>query len=120
MHTGDPNVILPTKVIKQKPITNDDECPICFEKLIDEKTNILFCSTSCGNSLHKNCFEKWRRAKVSVSEPVTCPFCRVQWKIPTEKTAQKQSNNTFLNLAAYSTTNDYEDDLEELFFDYYY
>lgn len=114
--TGDPNVILPTKIIEQKSITDDDECPICYEKLLDEQNNILFCSTSCGNNLHKNCFEKWRRAKASLNESITCPFCRVQWK----NVDDIRTNTAYLNLAAYSTTNDYDDDLEDLFFDYYY
>jgi len=118
--TGDPNVILPTKIIEQKPITNDDECPICYEKLLNEPNNIFFCSTSCGNNLHKNCFDKWRRAKLSLNEPVTCPFCRVHWKDLHENNNEVSTNTAYLNLAAYSTTADYEDDLEDLFFDYYY
>ncbi len=60
--TGDPNVLLTSTKIEQKPITNNDECPICFELMINEKNNILFCSTSCGNNIHKNCFDKWRQA----------------------------------------------------------
>ena len=120
MKTGDPNVILPTKIIEQKPITNDDECPICYEKLLNEPNNIFFCSTSCGNNLHKNCFDKWRRAKLSLNEPVTCPFCRVHWKDLHENNNEVSTNTAYLNLAAYSTPADYEDDLEDLFFDYYY
>lgn len=128
--TGDPNVILtmtanvkPT--IEQKPITDDDECPICFESMFNEKNNIIFCSRSCGNNIHKNCFEKWRQAKLSMRESVTCPFCRIEWK-------NKQDNEHchphdprgYLNLAAYSTTNDYDDegddeDEDDLFYNYW-
>jgi len=115
--TGDPDVILTAKNVEQKPITNDDECPICYESMLNEKDNIIFCSTSCGNNIHKNCFEKWRQAKLSMSESVTCPFCRIEWKTVIEKT--KHNSNAYLNLAAYSTTNDYDDEDDDLFFDYW-
>ncbi len=105
--TGDPNVILKSTNIEQKPITNDDECPICFESMINDQTNVLFCSTSCGNNMHKNCFEKWRQAKLSMGEVVTCPFCRIEWK----RAIERQNNpKGYLNLAAYSTTDQYEEE----------
>jgi len=117
--TGDPNVILTVKNIEQKPITIDDECPICFESMMNEKDNILFCSTSCGNNIHKSCFEKWRHAKLSMNESVSCPFCRIEWKTVIEKTNNNPKG--YLNLAAYSTTNDYDEDEEydDLFFNYW-
>jgi len=90
--------------------------------MINEKNNILFCSTSCGNNIHKNCFDKWRQAKLSMNELVTCPFCRVEWKNVTENNNNNNSNQStgYLNLAAYSTTNDYdEEDDDDLFFDYW-
>jgi hypothetical protein len=121
--TGDPDVILTVTTIEQKPITNDDECPICFESMINEKTNILFCSTSCGNNMHKNCFDKWRQAKLSMSEPVTCPFCRVEWKTNKEKSHHHHqhllNSRGYLNLAAYSTTDDYDEELDDLYFNYW-
>ncbi|CAF1124930.1 unnamed protein product [Rotaria sordida] len=115
--TGDPNVILNSKKIQQKIITNDDECPICFESMINEKNNILFCSTSCGNNMHKKCFEQWRQAKLSMNELVTCPFCRIEWKTIIKR---NKNQNDFLNLAAYATTHDYdEEDDDWMFFNYY-
>jgi hypothetical protein len=92
--------------------------------MINEKNNILFCSTSCGNNIHKNCFDKWRQAKLSMNELVTCPFCRVEWKNVTENNNNNNNNSNqstgYLNLAAYSTTNDYdEEDDDDLFFDYW-
>ncbi|CAF0722622.1 unnamed protein product [Adineta ricciae] len=105
--TGDPGVILTIKDVEQKPIEADDECPICFESLLGEETNIIFCSRSCGNNIHKNCFDKWRQAKSSMNESVTCPFCRVEWKSVLEKHENSQG---YLNLAAYATTDHYEDD----------
>ena len=85
--------------------------------MLDEKDNILFCSTSCGNNIHKNCFEKWRQAKSSINESVTCPFCRAEWK-PIR--GQTMKSEDYLNLAAYSTTDDYdEEDDDDLFFNYW-
>ena len=78
--------------------------------MIKEKDNILFCSTSCGNNMHKSCFEKWCLVKLSMSEGITCPFCRVEWK--TIKETNKTSSN-YLNLAAYSTTDDYEEEVDD-------
>jgi hypothetical protein len=85
--------------------------------MINEKTNILFCSTSCGNNIHKNCFDKWCQAKLSMNELVTCPFCRVEWKIVNEN--MNKNSKGYLNLAAYSTTNDYDEEFDDLFFNYW-
>jgi len=88
--------------------------------MINEKSNILFCSTSCGNNMHKICFDKWRQAKLSMSEPVTCPFCRVEWKTTKDKTNHHHSNSRgYLNLAAYSTTDDYDEELDDLLYNYW-
>ena len=97
--------------VQQKPITADDECPICFESMEDETNdanNIIFCTTSCGNNIHATCFNKWRRAKVLTAEPVTCPFCRIEWKTTTTDepapTDVVYTTTGYLNLAAHSTT----------------
>ncbi|CAF1940175.1 unnamed protein product [Rotaria magnacalcarata] len=109
--TGDPDVIINPKTIQQKTITNEDECPICYESMINDKNNVIFCSKSCGNNMHKNCFEQWRQAKVSMRESVTCPFCRVEWKADTKTSNTNPSS--YLNLAAYSTTHEYDEDEDD-------
>jgi hypothetical protein len=129
--TADPDAIFDTVVdvtataattatiVQQKPITADDECPICCESMegeTNDANNILFCSTSCGNNMHATCFNKWRRAKVLTAESVTCPFCRIEWK--TAKIDEPVPTNAvytttgYLNLAAHSTTliNNADDD----------
>jgi len=115
--TGDPDVIVTSKTIEQKLISSDDECPICFESMHGEPANVIFCSTSCGNNIHKNCFEKWRQAKSSMGEPVTCPFCRIQWQSVITKTNNPKG---YLNLAAYSTTDEYDEDTDEWMFSHYW
>jgi hypothetical protein len=87
---------------------------------MNENDNILFCSTSCGNNMHKNCFEKWRQAKLSMSESVTCPFCRIEWKTIREKNNNNNTDsNGFLNLAAFSTTYDYDEESDDSLFEYW-
>ncbi|CAF5052635.1 unnamed protein product, partial [Rotaria magnacalcarata] len=95
--TGDPDVIINPKTIQQKTITNEDECPICYESMINDKNNVIFCSKSCGNNMHKNCFEQWRQAKVSM---------------PDTKTSNTNPSS-YLNLAAYSTTHEYDEDEDD-------
>ena len=85
--------------------------------MINDTNNIMFCSISCGNNMHKNCFEKWRKAKLLFNEPVTCPFCRIEWKMNTEAT--NNHSNGYLNLATYSTTHDYDEDDDDWMFYHY-
>ena len=115
--TGDPDAVFDTTIdppatatlVQQKPITADDDCPICFESMegeANDPNNVLFCSTSCGNSMHVTCFNKWRRAKVLTADSVTCPFCRIEWITagidgPTLTNAV-YTNTGYLNLAAHS------------------
>ena len=131
--TGDPDTVVDTvmnttatvtatttaTLVQQKPITTEEDCPICFESMdgeANDTNNILFCSTSCGNSMHMACFNKWRRAKVLTAELVTCPFCRIEWKTatiddPTPANAVYTATG-YLNLAAHATnfTNNVDDD----------
>jgi hypothetical protein len=99
------------KIVQQKPIIADDECPVCFESMegeTNDANNILFCSTSCGNNMHATCFNKWRRAKVLTADSVTCPFYRIEWKTATiddpVPTNAVYTTAGYLNLSAHSTT----------------
>lgn len=57
----------------QKPIDEEDICPICFEDLITTtKEKLIFCHT-CGKSLHNDCFTKWQKIKNQ------CVYCRSDW-----------------------------------------
>lgn len=85
--------------------------------MINDKDNIIFCSQSCGNNMHKNCFEQWRQAKSSMGQSVTCPFCRVEWKTVTNT---NNTQNDYINLAAYSTTNEYDEDDDDDHYDDFY
>lgn len=37
------------------------ECPICYEEFEPKNEEIVWCKATCGNNLHKACFEAWRQ-----------------------------------------------------------
>ncbi|KAK5175661.1 uncharacterized protein LTR77_000800 [Saxophila tyrrhenica] len=58
----------------------EGECPICcvdFEPE-DGGEEVVFCKASCGNNIHKHCFQQWAATKKGGN--VTCPFCRTPWQ----------------------------------------
>jgi hypothetical protein len=57
----------------------EGDCPICFTSLEEEGTgdSVVWCKNSCGNNIHKVCFETW--AKSRPGDQTTCPFCRAVW-----------------------------------------
>lgn len=57
---------------EQKPIQDDDVCPICLDNIKDNG-DLVYCK-KCGNSLHKKCFEMWCKRNKK-----TCVFCRGDW-----------------------------------------
>jgi hypothetical protein len=60
---------------KRRPIEGD--CPICFTDLGGDDASVVWCRSSCGNNIHKVCFEAWERSKPPGQ--TTCPFCRASW-----------------------------------------
>lgn len=61
----------------RKPVDDEDDCPICYESFADTKAEpLVWCKASCGKSLHRDCFEKWRKMK----RDVDCVYCRAKWK----------------------------------------
>jgi hypothetical protein len=56
----------------QRKIEPEDDCAICYEKLLD-KTELVFCASSCGQSVHKQCFVRWATVRGK-----TCVYCRAE------------------------------------------
>ncbi|GBE90195.1 hypothetical protein SCP_1900440 [Sparassis crispa] len=57
----------------------EDDCPVCYENMHGAAQGTLaFCET-CGNGLHRECFQQWARA---ARGGVTCVFCRARWVEP--------------------------------------
>lgn len=59
----------------RKPITEGTECPICYCDM-EPQQETVFCKDSCGNNLHKECFNKWF---ATMGRKTTCPYCRAPW-----------------------------------------
>ncbi|KAF2110908.1 hypothetical protein BDV96DRAFT_603516 [Lophiotrema nucula] len=67
--------------------TLDDECPICFEDGALSENNIeelVWCKKECGRSVHKSCFESWKKTCRRNRKPLTCAMCRAVWQRPCE------------------------------------
>jgi hypothetical protein len=64
---------------KRKPMSAEDNCPICFMEFENGHKDTVFCRAACGNNIHKECMEKWAASRKQSSAPVTCPFCRANW-----------------------------------------
>lgn len=62
----------------RKPL--EGECPICSEDFdpTNTKEEIVYCKASCGNNVHKECFQQWAATKKGGEVP--CPYCRVAWQ----------------------------------------
>ena len=59
----------------------EGDCPICCEEFSGgDKASVTWCQSSCGNNMHKACFDQWARQKRAIGGPITCPFCRAPWK----------------------------------------
>eukprot|EP00935_MAST-01C_sp_MAST-1C-sp1_P000209 g209.t1 len=64
--------------VKRKPLTDGDDCMICFEEM-KESEGLTFCMAACGNNFHKECMQKWSASNRSSGQEVTCPACRQPW-----------------------------------------
>lgn len=61
---------------RRHPVEGD--CAICCEDLNAEAEEVVWCRGTCGNNLHKSCFQQWAATKRGST--VTCPYCRQVWK----------------------------------------
>ena len=53
----------------------NSECPICYEEMKNSE-RIVWCKYSCGNNVHKGCFDRWARTR---GRNLTCVWCRAKW-----------------------------------------
>lgn len=76
-------IIVKDKVKRRDIDENTDECPICFELLLDNnkkvKDKLIWCEHGCGNSIHERCFTAWSIALTKQGKKVTCVLCRNNW-----------------------------------------
>jgi hypothetical protein len=65
---------------KRKPVTSEDDCPICCMPFEPDGEEIVYCKAACGNNVHAECFNTWAATKKRERAKVTCPFCRTPWQ----------------------------------------
>ncbi|KAH8648476.1 hypothetical protein BX600DRAFT_517861 [Xylariales sp. PMI_506] len=60
----------------------EGDCPICFMPFEGADVTV-YCRATCGQNIHKECFEMWaatKRKSPNASSKVTCPMCRSIWQ----------------------------------------
>ncbi|EED23698.1 RING finger domain protein (Znf1), putative [Talaromyces stipitatus ATCC 10500] len=72
---------------KRKPIEGD--CPICFMEFEPDKEKIVWCKRSCGNNIHKTCFDQW--TATTRDRGVRCVLCRTEWSTDPGATLDRNS-----------------------------
>mmetsp|Transcript_47624 Transcript_47624/g.101201 ORF Transcript_47624/g.101201 Transcript_47624/m.101201 type:complete len:278 (-) Transcript_47624:88-921(-) len=61
---------------RRKEIEGD--CPICFDALGSDPSQLTYCRVACGSNFHRGCIQMWTRQPAQRSKP-TCPACRQPW-----------------------------------------
>lgn len=64
---------------KRKSIEGD--CPICFMSMeLESHEELLWCKASCGQNVHRDCFEQWAKSSGTSNGQVRCIYCRAVWQ----------------------------------------
>ncbi|KAL5490068.1 hypothetical protein ACEPAI_4901 [Sanghuangporus weigelae] len=74
----------------------DDSCAICYECMEDANGSSLTWCETCGNALHKECFQQWARKK---GVDLDCVYCRSPWTSSGSKSAGGKTREGYVNLA---------------------
>eukprot|EP00985_Skeletonema_marinoi_P032190 scaffold39073_cov186-Skeletonema_marinoi.AAC.4 len=65
--------------VSRKDVDGED-CPICFDELGSNLSQLTYCKGTCGTNFHKSCIQMWTRQSAHKSAGPTCPACRQQWE----------------------------------------
>lgn len=72
-------IVVPRKVksVPRRPISDDDDCPICLEPML-EKTQepLVYCEVQCGQNMHLECMSRYAKH----NHKWQCPLCRAHWR----------------------------------------
>jgi hypothetical protein len=66
--------------VRRMPL--EEECPICYddtEMSECSRSEIIWCRSGCGRSVHASCFEGWRTQCTGQEQSLTCVLCRTPW-----------------------------------------
>ncbi|KAK0194810.1 hypothetical protein F5146DRAFT_923008 [Armillaria mellea] len=91
-----------TKASNRRMPTEEDDCPICYDKMHTEPENRLTWCEVCGNALHRVCFAQWRTTAQNSGKNVTCVWCRAEWVLPDAGKGKGKAvgEEGYVNLAA--------------------
>ncbi|OSX71044.1 hypothetical protein BU14_0611s0002 [Porphyra umbilicalis] len=62
----------------RRPLTDDDDCPICCDTMGTAAAATDWCR-ACKNNVHAECIGKWLAVKAAAGEAASCPMCRTAW-----------------------------------------
>ncbi|MQM08069.1 hypothetical protein Taro_040921 [Colocasia esculenta] len=66
-------------------------CPVCLEEM--EERKLATCG-ACGNSVHEECFLRWKRSRGR--RAASCVMCRARWR-------ERKEQEAYVNLAPYAS-----------------
>ena len=66
-----------TSLVQRKEVEGID-CPICFEELGTDLSQLTYCQQTCGTNFHSGCMQMWIGQAAQRDDP-TCPNCRQPW-----------------------------------------
>ena len=65
--------------VAQRVIEDDEVCAICCDTM-DSTSNVVYCMSSCGKSVHEACWKNWQTAQLNQGRAPACVHCRAPWK----------------------------------------
>ena len=55
-----------------------DSNELCYMDFDPDNSEIVWCKASCGNNMHKDCFDQW--AASQKGKEIRCVYCRSPWQ----------------------------------------
>ncbi|KAJ6611934.1 hypothetical protein B0H10DRAFT_1808509 [Mycena sp. CBHHK59/15] len=80
----------------------DDDCPICYDKMHGVAEGSLTFCQECGNAVHGECFSQWRQTSAKTGSKLTCIYCRAEWPTaatPTSGSGARTTVGGYLNIS---------------------
>jgi Ring finger domain len=86
-------VLTEVTVLRQEGAT----CPVCLDEMSNvQGVRLVTCGT-CGNSVHRECFNRWKRSRGR--RGVSCVVCRARWR-------ETREGDVYVNLSVYVNRDD--------------
>ncbi|KAK0225282.1 hypothetical protein IW262DRAFT_1354538 [Armillaria fumosa] len=100
--TGKASASGSNKANNKRVPTDEDDCPICYDKMHTEPENRLTWCEVCGNAVHGVCFAQWQATARKSGKNVTCVWCRAEWVLPDAGKGKGKAigEEGYVNLAA--------------------